>query len=128
MFKSCTRKKEAEVWLKEHKDTAEIEKGLENLESEDNNVNIRDGDMKHCNGDCKYDGRDKEYGDIIESCLCKNWYHQNCVEIKTKIQNGDINVESKDKDDENAATEVNQSQKEGAAEATGRMKVRQALT
>ena len=31
--------------------------------------------------------------------------------IKTKIQNGDINVENKDKDDENAGTEGNQSQK-----------------
>ena len=59
VFKSFTGKKEAEVWLKEHKDTAEKEKGLENLGSEENNVDIKDGEnVKHCTDDCKYDGRD----------------------------------------------------------------------
>ena len=50
--------------------------------------------MKHCSDDCKYDGRDEEYGDMIECCLCKKWYHQDCVGIKTKIQNGDTNVDN----------------------------------
>ena len=71
VFKSFTGKKEAEVWLKEHKDTVEKEKGLENLGSEENNVDIEEGEnVKHCTDDCKYDGRDEEYGGMIECCLC----------------------------------------------------------
>ena len=71
VFKSFTRKKEAEVWLKEHKDTTEKEKGTENLESEENKVDIKDGEnVKHCSDDCKYDSRDEEYEDMIECCLC----------------------------------------------------------
>ena len=56
---------------------------------------------------------------MIECCLCKKRYHQDCVGIKTKIQNGDIYVEYKDKDDENAGTDGSQSQKAVAIEATG---------
>ena len=67
--------------------------------------------MKHCSDGCKYDGRDKEYGDMIGCCLCKKWYHQDYVGIKTKIQNGDINVENKDKDDENTGTEGKKSER-----------------
>ena len=72
VFKSFTGKKEAEIWLKEHKDTGEKENRPENLESEENNVDIKDGEnVKHCSDDCKYEGRDEEYGDMIECCLCK---------------------------------------------------------
>ena len=58
---------------------------------------------------------------MFECCLCKKWYHQDCVGIKTEIQNGHINVEYKDEDDENTGTgtEGSRSQKEGAVEATG---------
>ena len=69
--------------------------------------------------DCKCDGRDEEYRDMIECCSCKKWYHQDCVGINTKIQNGDINVEYEDKDDENAGTDGSQSKKAGAVEAMG---------
>ena len=120
VFKCFRGKKEAEVWLKEYKDTAEKEKGLEDLGSEKNYVDIKDREnVKHCTGDCKYDGRDEEYGDMIECCLCKKWYHQDCVGIKTKTQNGYINVEYRDKDDENVATDGSQSQKAGVVEAMG---------
>ena len=51
--------------------------------------------------------------------LMQKWYHQDCVGINTKIQIGDMNVEYKDKDDENAGTDGSQSQKAGAIEATG---------
>ena len=75
VFISFTGKKEAEIWLKDHKDTAEKETGSENLESEENNVDIKDGEnVRHCIDDCKYDGRDEGYGDMIEYCLCKKWY------------------------------------------------------
>ena len=39
--------------------------------------------------------------------------------INTRIQTGDINVEYKDKDDENTGTDGSQSQKAGAVETTG---------
>ena len=73
VFKSFTGKKEAEVWLKEHKDTAEKEKGPKNLGSKENNVDIKDGEnVKHCTDDCKYDGRDEKYGDTIKCCYAKS--------------------------------------------------------
>ena len=39
--------------------------------------------------------------------------------LNTKIQNGDMNIEYKDKDDENAGADGSQSQKAGVVEATG---------
>ena len=56
VFKSFTGKKEAGVWLKEHNDTAEKEKGLDNIESDENTVDIKDGEnVKHCTDECKYE-------------------------------------------------------------------------
>ena len=47
--------------------------------------------------------------------------------MKTKIQNGGVNVEYKDKDDENAGTEVIV-KKKVRLKPRGRMQVRHALT
>ena len=39
---------------------------------EENNVDIKCENVTHCSDDCKYDDRDEEYEDMIESCLCKS--------------------------------------------------------
>ena len=94
-FKSFPEKIEAETWLKEKRDA-----NIDTDKEKPTELN-----EKHCSERCKYHGKDEEFGAMIECCLCKRWYHLECMGLDTKSKQDELNSEDKDDKGDNIASE-----------------------
>ena len=101
-YKSFDTKKEAEEWLM----TQPLDKENHDEANEHNEKELaypEELETTHCKTKCKYGGDDEKSDTMIECCLCKRWYHVQCVALTEK--------EGEEKSDENLENENEKQQR-----------------
>ena len=80
-FKSFDTKKLAMKWFASNVNNEESKETCE----------MSEGKTKHFLNTCKFNREDEKKGEMIESCLCKRWYHIECItseNVKTSNKEG----------------------------------------
>ena len=91
-------KKEAEEWLK----TRPRDKENQHEANGHNGKELQcpeELETTHCNTECKYGGDDEKSDTMIECCLCKRWYHVQCVGL-TENEGEEKSVENLENENE----------------------------
>ena len=96
-FDSFDAKKLAMEWFASIANNEELNEKMAGGRNETGEMS--EGKTKHCINTCKINGEDEKEGKMIECCLCKRWYHTECV-TSEKVEQKDVKTSNKKEQDE----------------------------